>query len=333
MRTVVVGAGPVGLGVAYALGGQDCVVLEREPEAGGLCRSFTVGGATFDYGGHAFFTKHAEVDELLTRLAPNEMYRQPRNAWVYAYGTYVPYPFQSNLFGLPVDVVADCLLGAARQAVAARDVPPANLQEWIVDSFGAGIARHFLVPYNQKLWAHPLEVVEPQWTGERIVQPHLEDIVHGALSRRDYRMGDCHQYRRHGGPDQALYLYAREDADWWAAELGREIAPGYFGENLDTVGLDVSGALIGERWRIGAGSDAVEVEVRSPRTPCRNFALRMAEPDWIRRFAEARRPGAYLKVLRMGTVGAGDSVSVLLRPDHDVTVGHCALDPAPERMA
>jgi MOSC domain-containing protein YiiM len=145
--------------------------------------------------------------------------------------------------------------------------------------------------------------------------------------------GDRHQYRRHGGPDQALYLYAREDADWWAARLGYEIAPGYFGENLDTVGLDVSDALIGERWRIGAGSDPVEVEVRSPRTPCTNFAFRMAEPDWIRRFTEARRPGTYLKVLRTGSVGAGDPVSVLSRPDHDVTVGHCALDPAPERMA
>ncbi|MGC4938571.1 protoporphyrinogen/coproporphyrinogen oxidase [Kribbella sp. DT2] len=186
MRTVVVGAGPVGLGVAYALGDQDCIVLERESEAGGLCRSFTVGGATFDYGGHAFFTKHAEVDELLTRFAPHELYRQPRNAWVYAYGTFVPYPFQSNLFGLPVDVVADCLLGAARQAAAAGD-PPASLREWITASFGDGIARHFLMPYNEKLWAHPLDVVAPQWTGERIVQPDLEDIVLGALSRRDYR--------------------------------------------------------------------------------------------------------------------------------------------------
>lgn len=146
-------------------------------------------------------------------------------------------------------------------------------------------------------------------------------------------VGDCHQYRRHGGPDQALYLYAREDADWWAARLGREIAPGYFGENLSTVGLDVSDALIGERWRIGAGSDAVQVEIRSPRTPCPNFAFRMAEPDWIRRFTEARRPGAYLKVLRTGSVGAGDPVSVLFRPDHEVTVGHCVLNPAPERMA
>ncbi|MGC4938580.1 MOSC domain-containing protein [Kribbella sp. DT2] len=146
-------------------------------------------------------------------------------------------------------------------------------------------------------------------------------------------VGDSHQYRRHGGPDQALYLYAREDADWWAAQLDREIPSGYFGENLDSIGLDVSNALIGERWRIGTGADAVEVEVRSPRTPCRNFAFRMAVPGWTRRFAHARRPGAYLKVLRTGRIGAGDPVSVLFQPDHDVSVGDCAFDPSPERMA
>ncbi|MDJ1134467.1 protoporphyrinogen/coproporphyrinogen oxidase [Streptomyces iconiensis] len=192
MRTVIVGAGPAGLGVAHALGAartpaRDCVLLEREAEPAGLCRSFTVGGATFDYGGHAFFTKHPEVDELLGRLAPHGLYRQPRNAWVHSHGTYVPYPFQSNLFGLPVDVVADCLLGATRQAAVPAGAPPAHLAEWVTASFGEGIARHFLTPYNSKLWAHPLDMVTPHWTGERIVQPDLDDIVRGALSRREYR--------------------------------------------------------------------------------------------------------------------------------------------------
>ena len=135
--------------------------------------------------------------------------------------------------------------------------------------------------------------------------------------------------KHHGGPDQALYLYAREDADWWAAELGRKIPDGLFGENLDTVGLDVSNALIGERWEIGE----IEVEVRSPRMPCITFQDRMGIPGWIKRFTRERRPGAYLKVLRTGTVGAGDPVTVLFRPDHDVTIGHALFDPDPVRMA
>ncbi len=135
--------------------------------------------------------------------------------------------------------------------------------------------------------------------------------------------------KHHGGPDQALYVYAREDAEFWAAELGREIPPGQFGENLDTTGVDVTGALIGERWRIGDGADAVEVEVRSPRFPCVTFQHRMAVPHWVKRFTEGGRPGAYLKVLRTGTVAAGDPVAVLRRPDHDVTIGHLftGLDP------
>ncbi len=135
--------------------------------------------------------------------------------------------------------------------------------------------------------------------------------------------------RHHGGPDQALYLYAREDADWWAEQLGREIPNGLFGENLDTAGLDVTNALIGERWRLGE----IEVEVRSPRIPCITFQHRMAIPGWIKRFTRERRPGAYLKVLKTGTVGAGDPVTVIRRPDHDVTVGHALFHPEPVRMA
>jgi MOSC domain-containing protein YiiM len=140
--------------------------------------------------------------------------------------------------------------------------------------------------------------------------------------------------KHHGGPDQALYAYAREDSDWWAAELGRDIPLGLFGENLDTEGLDISRAPIGERWRIG---DEVEVEVRSPRIPCITFQARMDLPQWIKRFSEAGRPGAYLKVLRTGSIAAGDAVTVIDRPDHGVTIAHVlgaffgAGDPADAR--
>lgn len=135
--------------------------------------------------------------------------------------------------------------------------------------------------------------------------------------------------KHHGGPDQALYLYAREDADWWATELARQIPPGLFGENLSTEGLDVTGALIGERWRLG---ETVEVEVRTPRTPCITFQSRMDIPHWIKRFHQAGRPGAYLKVLRTGPVTAGDRITIVHRPDHGVTVGRVFADPDPAAM-
>jgi MOSC domain-containing protein YiiM len=127
----------------------------------------------------------------------------------------------------------------------------------------------------------------------------------------------------HGGPDQAIYAYAAEDQAWWAGELGREIAAGGFGENLTTEGLDVTGAVIGERWRIG--DDGVLLEVTAPRIPCRTFQGFMGEPQWVKRFTAQGAPGAYLRVLSPGTLGAGDRIDVLDRPAHAVTIGDVFL--------
>lgn len=136
--------------------------------------------------------------------------------------------------------------------------------------------------------------------------------------------------RHHGGEDQAVYLYADEDADWWAAELGRDIAPGLFGENLRTTGIDLSTTLIGQRWRIG--ESGLVVEVTSPRDPCATFARRMGEPQWVRRFTQRRAPGAYVRVVQPGLVAAGDQVVALNEPDHDVTVAEVMV-PAAEGAA
>jgi MOSC domain-containing protein YiiM len=120
----------------------------------------------------------------------------------------------------------------------------------------------------------------------------------------------------HGGRYKAAYAYAREDQAWWADELGRDVPPALLGENLTTAGLDVSGAEIGERWRIGAA----EVAVSGPRVPCRKLAARIGDPLFVRRFVRAGRPGAYLTVISEGDVQAGDPVEVLERPGHGVTV-------------
>ncbi|MGQ4418573.1 MOSC domain-containing protein [Streptomyces sp. SAS_269] len=122
--------------------------------------------------------------------------------------------------------------------------------------------------------------------------------------------------RHHGGDDQAVYAFAREDLDDWESELGRTLANGCFGENLTTDGLDVSGALIGERWRIGSG---VVLEVTSGRIPCRTFQGHLAERGWVRRFTRKGATGAYLRVIEPGEIRAGDSVEILHRPDHGVT--------------
>lgn len=121
----------------------------------------------------------------------------------------------------------------------------------------------------------------------------------------------------HGGDDQAVYAMAREDLDAWERELGRPLAHGAFGENLTTEGLDVTGARIGERWRVGP---AVVLEVTCGRIPCRTFQGHLGEKQWVKRFTQRGAPGAYLRVIEPGEIRAGDPVEIVRRPEHDVTV-------------
>ena len=130
--------------------------------------------------------------------------------------------------------------------------------------------------------------------------------------------GDVQVNRKHhGGEGQAVYAYAQEDAAHWQAQLDRELPPGRFGENLRTTDLDLTGALLGERWRIGSAL----FEVTAWRTPCANFARFWGVPDLVTRFAAHGATGAYLRVLETGDVGAGDVVEVVERPGHGITVG------------
>ncbi|WP_129787443.1 MOSC domain-containing protein [Promicromonospora panici] len=120
----------------------------------------------------------------------------------------------------------------------------------------------------------------------------------------------------HGGADQAIYAYAQEDADFWSAELGRAVTPGLFGENLRLSGLDVNRAVIGEQWRVGSAL----LEVTQPRVPCQTFGRRLGEQRWVRRFTQANRTGAYLRVIENGEIGTGDNVDVVQVPVHGVTI-------------
>jgi MOSC domain-containing protein YiiM len=145
-------------------------------------------------------------------------------------------------------------------------------------------------------------------------------------------VGDrVYDVKAQGGPDQAVYAYAREDLDGWETDLGRPLANGVFGENLTTLGLDVNGALIGERWRVGAD---VVLEVSCARIPCATFQGWLDREGWIKRFTQAAVPGAYLRVIEPGGIRAGDLVEIVNRPDHDVTVAvvFCAMTLEPDLL-
>ena len=129
--------------------------------------------------------------------------------------------------------------------------------------------------------------------------------------------GDRQVEVHHGGRDQALYAYAREEAARWADELGIDIPPGLFGENLAMSGVAVTDAVVGERWRIGS---TVVVEATCPRTPCVTFQSWLGQRHWIKRFGQRGDTGTYLRVITPGTVRAGDPVEVIARPEHGVTI-------------
>lgn len=142
--------------------------------------------------------------------------------------------------------------------------------------------------------------------------------------------GDIQASRKHhGGPDKALYAYSQADAGFWSAELGRDMTPGTFGENLRVDGVEATNAVIGERWRIAD----VLLEVTEPRTPCGNFARYIREPNWVKRFAAEGRIGTYLRVVKGGRIQAGDAVVVEHRPEHGVTVGELFGGLSRERAA
>lgn len=159
--------------------------------------------------------------------------------------------------------------------------------------------------------------------GPRVKETGIfKEPVAGRTHIRGEAVGDDVQMDRryHGGPYKAVYAYAAEDLDRWSEELGVLIPPGTFGENLTVQGIDVSGALIGERWRVGTA----ELEVTEPRVPCSTLATKMRDSfglkGFVKTFVRARRFGAYLSIAEEGDVAPGDDVRVLFRPDHGVTI-------------
>jgi MOSC domain-containing protein YiiM len=161
-----------------------------------------------------------------------------------------------------------------------------------------------------------------QVEGRSVLTAIWKSPVEGRVALRGVNLAGDDQADRtvHGGPDKAVYAYAREDYDWWASELSQSMEPGTFGDNLTVTGLDLSSAIVGERWQVGSA----QLEVSEPRFPCFKLGIRMGDPRFLRRFAQARRPGTYLRIVAEGDVGAGDRIEVASRPGHEVTIGKFA---------
>ena len=169
VKCLVVGGGPSGLALAYGLKG-DTLVLEKEATVGGLCRSIYHRGGVFDIGGHSFHTPHPKVFDLVNGLLEGGLYMQERDARIYTHGTLIPYPFQKNFDRIPnPEVVATCERGL--RGVNSRALTAETFESFILQKFGQGIADHFMLPYNRKLWARDLQKISCEWTSERVAAP------------------------------------------------------------------------------------------------------------------------------------------------------------------
>ena len=157
-----------------------------------------------------------------------------------------------------------------------------------------------------------------EWRGRELTTAIWKHSVSGRIALRGVNLRGDEQADRtvHGGDDKAVYAYAREDYDYWRDEAGMETPPGLFGDNLTTEGLDLSSALVGERWSVGS----TVLEVTQPRLPCFKLGARVGDPHFPKRFFGALRMGAYLRVVQEGDVGANDPVLVSDRPTHGVTL-------------
>lgn len=204
-RVVVAGAGLAGLSTALHLPSDVPVqVFEREDEPGGLVRSRRIGGFVFDYTGHLLHLRSDHVKEMVSRLLPDAFEQCERRAAIWSHGTFLSFPFQANLHGLPLEVVAECLTGFVDALLSDEKPEDARtFKEWSRRCFGRGIAKHFMIPYNTKLYARDLDRVTADWVSWSVPRPSLDQVVRGALGIRNDGMGynPTFLYPRHGGID------------------------------------------------------------------------------------------------------------------------------------
>ena len=186
-RIVIIGAGPTGLGAGYRLqelGHDDWVILEANDYVGGLATSFTDdAGFTYDIGGHVMFSHYQYYDDLVDKLMGGDYTELEREAWVWTEGRFIPYPFQNNIRDLEPSTVFECINGLIQAQREER--PRGNFREWVEAVFGAGIAEHFMLPYNFKMWATPPELMSHVWIGERVSVVDVEAVLRNVILGED----------------------------------------------------------------------------------------------------------------------------------------------------
>ncbi len=189
-RNLILGAGLAGLSAALHLPREETLVLERESEPGGLCRTRRMEGFFFDCTGHLLHLARGPVREMVLRMLPGAFRSVERRSRVFSKGIFTGYPFQANTRGLPPEVIRECVVGFAESLMRkGREREPGNFRDWILATFGEGIARHFMFPYNEKLYRLDLREMECGWVSWSIPRPTLDEVIRGALGTEVRNLG------------------------------------------------------------------------------------------------------------------------------------------------
>jgi protoporphyrinogen oxidase len=188
-KIAIIGAGPTGLGAAYRLyelGYDNWVLYEKSDDVGGHATSHVdKHGFVWDEGGHVIFSHYPYFDKLIDKVLGKEVHERIRESWIVKGKSWIPYPFQSNLRYLPKEVQVSCLLGAAKAAANGGGRDAANFRDWILATFGEGIAEAFMFPYNSKVWTTPLEQMSKSWIADRVAVMDFKRLLENVLYERD----------------------------------------------------------------------------------------------------------------------------------------------------
>jgi protoporphyrinogen oxidase len=223
---VIIGGGLAGVSAGHHLADHEPRLFEKEHDLGGLCRSFTQDGFTFDCTGHLIHLKNAYTKELVAQLLPDAFDSHERLASIYSKETVTPYPFQANTYGLPPEVVRDCVVGFV-ESLHSDHRNADNFHDWVLQTFGSGIAKHFMLPYNQKFWKQDLHGITSDWVSWSIPKPTLEEVVNGALGLTNKGMGYNPRflYPRDGGINALPLALARSITNVQTGETVERIDP------------------------------------------------------------------------------------------------------------
>jgi protoporphyrinogen oxidase len=188
-KVVILGGGLAGVSAAYHLVEHDPILFEKDSAIGGLCRSFRQDGFTFDCTGHLIHLKNPYTKELVAKILPDAFHAHERLAAIHSKSVTTPYPFQANTHGLPSETVNECVIGFVESMQASNNGGPTNFHDWVVRTFGTGIAKHFMLPYNEKFWKQDLHTITSDWVSWSIPKPTLAEVVSGALGLTNKGMG------------------------------------------------------------------------------------------------------------------------------------------------